>query len=147
MLYISIHQLLTVWNQLDDAYYENNGFGTDTAEIYAYTVSEDHPARRIYQPTDNSTISQMKKENAIQSRKTMCEILETFANMRMCSIMIDDGLFLSKINDKITRTSHPFWEGEFHHRIHVRVIKDEKLKWASLPLIKTKEDLDEDGRI
>lgn len=118
MLHLSTHQLLNVWNELDDAYYGKNGFGSDTAEIYAYAISEENPSATHLGKT-------YARDQALEAAKTMREILELFAEMRQCSILVDGSPFLSKIGDTITKTSHFFWDdtAQFDHRIHIRIVK------------------------
>ena len=105
MMCISQSQLLHVWSELDDAYYGKNGFGSYTAEIYAYTLAEYHPNgnKQFIDPAE--------------TKGTLCKILEYFAEYRNVDVYIEEKPFI--VNGK--RVDHWFWNSAFDYRVHVTI--------------------------
>ncbi len=110
MIHISILQLLRLWSELDDAYYEKNGFGGDTAEIYAYTLLPAHPSADSDAPERMRNKS--KEEDGFQAAKTLLEILNLFAKMRKCVIVVDGR-----------RLGRWFLQEPFDYKVHIMIKK------------------------
>lgn len=58
---VSMIQALSVWSELEQAYYGDNGFGGDTAEIYAYRLARQTPHVTSEQSTS------LKRDNRFQT--------------------------------------------------------------------------------
>jgi hypothetical protein len=110
MINLSQQQLLRLWSELDDALYGKNGFGADTAEIYAYTVLPADPTVDSASPA--AMREKARRENALQAARTLHSVLVLFSEMRDCVITVD--------NDKLGKWL--LFE-PFDHRVHVTVRK------------------------
>jgi hypothetical protein len=67
---MSVRQILSVWSDLVDAYYGKNGYGGDTAEIYAYRLLRDNPTRYL----------------AVDGTQTKNDALAEDANLAACNL-------------------------------------------------------------
>jgi hypothetical protein len=104
MTNISIQQLITLWVELEDAYNGVNGFGSSTAEIYAYTLQPRCPGY------EQGSQSEFCVELELDASKSLYEVLMLFKSKRDCVIFIEDrklGKWLLK--------------ERFQHRLHIRV--------------------------
>lgn len=110
MMSISQNQLLRLWGELMDAYHGKNGFGSDTAEIYAYTLREDCPSRFLL---PEASIS---KESIAGGNRSAADALAglclKFEKDHDCKIRID------RMSIKRWRR---FAGSDFTHRAHVKV--------------------------
>lgn len=89
----SIHQILRVWTELDDAYHGKGRYRQTVAEIYAYWLQPCIPSEL----KDKEIGSEINK----QSYNALIEILELFLEMRRCQIKVDDvPLDLWKVQNK-----------------------------------------------
>ena len=93
---LSARQACLLWSQLEQAYYGDNSYGGNTAELYAYKFGVDRP--------ENSPEVEMEQAGKLYS------LLVLFASQRRCQIWVD-GRRLG------------FWalKRPFVHRVHVRV--------------------------
>jgi hypothetical protein len=107
---ISMTQALGVWSELEQAYYGDNGYGGDTAEIYAYRIQSYSPSALI--PLESGFGAKAREEQANQAGKSLYKLIKKFCELRECSIEVEsadpeillrDGLF---------------------HRCHVRVLRN-----------------------
>jgi hypothetical protein len=105
---VSLDQLLGIWTELVEAMHGVNGYGGDTAEIYAYRLLRFDP-RILHEPW----VKQMRREQAIEARVSVYLILKRFESQfdRRCEV---DG-------------HKSAWEwfqrvDLFDHRIHVKVV-------------------------
>ncbi len=105
MLHLSQSQLIRIWSELEQAYYGDNRYGSDTAEIYAYTVMEHSP---IFA---HDGFDERKQEYYKQAAQTLYKVLTLFETMRGCRIYVN-GL---RLGDWLCRDT-------FEHRVHVRVL-------------------------
>lgn len=106
MEHISMLQALTVWSELWQAYYVKNGYGGDTAEIYAYTLQPRCPI--MEQPLDS--LPEVGIELGLQAAKSLYAILCLFREKHDCSI---------EVNGKVL--GEWFADTPFVHRCHVKV--------------------------
>jgi hypothetical protein len=106
---VSIDQLIGIWTDLVFAYCGQNGFGGDTAEIYAYRLLRFDP--RIVHDGWNK---QVRREQAIEARVSMWLILKRFESQMECRCEVDE---FKSAWDWFQRTDL------FDHRIHVKVVK------------------------
>lgn len=109
MINISIQQLITLWVELEDAYNGVNGFGTYTAEIYAYTLQPYSPG---YKPNSDK---EYNIELELDALKSLYEVLMLFKSKRDCVIYIENrklGKWLLK--------------ERFQHRLHILIVKAKK---------------------
>ena len=98
---ISMNQALSIWDELWHAYYCNNGYGSDIAEIYAYRLM-------AYRPTLNSIPD---KVSVVRAQNSLYALLSKFAHDNDCEIEVDG------------KSLHDWMEEEvFDHRCHVKII-------------------------
>lgn len=110
-MYISIEQALFIYDELVLAKYGENGFGGDTAEVYAYKLMPNVPSYNMHL-TDDETL--MVEKKAAEELYSICEI---FASKHKVNIEIDDidaKLWLNRVRAEIER---------FNYRIHIKVIR------------------------
>lgn len=104
---ISMVQALDIWSELWQAYFGKNGFGGNTAEIYAYTLMPDSPSR------NNSQRRQVT--DGLIAASSLYSLLELFKSRAQCKIEIDGkemGLW--------------FKTQPLLHRCHVKIIRPKK---------------------
>jgi hypothetical protein len=113
---ISMNQALDIWSELWQAYYGKNGFGSDTAEIYAYRLM-------AYNPTyhsglnfnsafrDTERFKKAQEEVCEQAQNSLVALLKKFAAENDCMI---------EVNGKTVDD----WAGSemFDHRCHVKIM-------------------------
>lgn len=108
-MHLSQSQLIRLWSELEQAYYGDNKYGGDTAEIYAYTVMEYSPT--LGQP--EGTFEDRKTEHYEEAAETLCEVLALFEKERGCKVRLDGR----------TRSRWLRECGRFDHRVRVRVLR------------------------
>ncbi len=125
---ISMNQALSIWSELWRAYYGKNGFGGDTAEIYAYRLMPYEPVVASDNPQFRET--QLFKEHSnvaiVKATSSLYALLTKFQIDADCQITIDD-----KEIDEWVKTEI------FDHRCHVRVIH--KATFPNKPIIPRKD--------
>jgi len=114
----TIRQAVDVWGELMDAFYDRNGYGGQTAEIYSYRLEQ-------YSPGVHSTpnkVSDMYVEDAIRIAKDaafallgLCKLFEEKYN---CDIFIHEKT-LSEWERDLNED-----KGRFN-RYHVQVVERE----------------------
>ncbi len=113
MINLSTRQLLVLWSELDDALHGKNGFGGDTAEIYAHTLLSVNPS------ADSSVSNRLRKEakesDAKKAAESLYSVLKLFSKMRDCDIFVENK------NLADVPKSYPFGIEPIYHRIHVKV--------------------------
>lgn len=111
MIHLSQYQLIRLWSELEQAYFGKNGYGGDTAEIYAYTLHE-HAPNLMSSPAKKGTfLGDLQKECYTNAANTLIQVLTLFEKERRCDIQING-------------VSIPEWEKLpelFHHRVRVTV--------------------------
>lgn len=107
---ISMNQALDIWSDLWQAYFGKNGFGSDTAEIYAYRLMPYTPAVHNFCYETESYLSR-KKEVCEQAQNSLVALLKKFAAENDCMI---------EVNGKTVDD----WAGSemFDHRCHVKIM-------------------------
>jgi len=110
---VSTLQALSVWSELEQAYYDNNGYGTDTAEIYAYTLLPNMPSERLHSASDLLDYYLDEYLNAGQVLVSLCML---FAEQRQCAVLIDD----------VPCAEWAAKDFAFQWRVHVKVVRQEK---------------------
>lgn len=105
---ISMSQALRVWSELWQAYYGNNGYGGDTAEIYAYTLQPRTPSMDMEQP--GNSFAGLHDKVGLQAAKSLYALLFLFRNKHDCGIQVN-GRVLGEW----------FMSTPFVHRCHVKV--------------------------
>lgn len=114
----TIRQAIGVWDELVDAYYDRNGFGGQTAEIYSYRLEEYRPSVHLHQ----FNVPEMFKEDAtkiaVDAANTLLELIELFKEKYNCKITID-GLSISEFHKEIKK-----FDG-MAHRYHVKIVSKE----------------------
>lgn len=116
---MSLHQILDVWGDLVAAYHGVNGYGSDTAEIYAYRMLPDCPRRRLSPPGCGGLTDEAHAEAAQAAARNLYGLLATFReHYPDCRIYPDctrsgNGRILGK------------WYTQVHldHRTHVRILR------------------------
>lgn len=103
---------LEVFRQLVEAYHGINGFGSDTAEIYAYHLTPYLPEINFESSKEKAT-----RDMGIIAHRRMVELCRQFERVMDCKLRFDvtrddDGIDL----DEWTSKGWPFV-----HRVHVRV--------------------------
>jgi hypothetical protein len=119
--HISMSQALGVWSELEAAYYGKNGFGRDTAEIYAYRLQEFCPTAAYASGSPSSSIGvEAQREAATRAGRALHELIRLFQAHHNCRVVVMD--YREDGNGE-----HPdiLLEG-FDHRVSIKVMRDEK---------------------
>jgi len=103
---ISIAQALGFWSELWKAYYGENGYGGNTAEIYAYTLMPHSPT------LEKDGFEEIKREAGLQAAKSLHALLVKFQEQEKCKIRINGKL----LGEWFTRRP-------FLYRCHIKVIR------------------------
>jgi len=104
---LSMVQALEIWSDLESAYYGENSFGGDTAELYAYRFLPFSPRATM------GKVPQAVKEQAFQAAGSLHEMLFFFKKVHEDVEFEIDGL---PFDDHLDMD-------EFQHRVHVRVVR------------------------
>ena len=79
----SIDQWLSVWDDLTRAYFGKNGFGGNTAEIYAYRFFP-------YSPRESSVLTKEETDEQNQlAKEAFTLIVQRFMHQWNCEVSID----------------------------------------------------------
>lgn len=84
---ISMNQALSVWSELEQAYYGCNGYGGTTAEIYAYRIQSCNPS--IAFGKESVFGEQAIREQAEKAGTSLYHLIVKFRADRPCSIDVD----------------------------------------------------------
>ncbi len=111
---MSVNQILNIWSKLDDAYYNENSFGGDTAELYVYMFMPYEPSvARIKDDRDfesGSMTAGWAKEAYLRASESMFELFSKFAKDREANITVDE------------KELGPWLKTSFNaYRVHVKV--------------------------
>jgi hypothetical protein len=113
-----MRQAVGVWDELVNAYYDSNGYGGTTAEIYSYRLEE-------YSPGVHSASKELEmyRDDAIristEAAKTLLWIIKMFQEKYDCDITVEDQT-LKEWEAKLDKDSGRCY------RYHVHVIKIEE---------------------
>lgn len=113
---ISMDQALGIWSDLWQAFYSDNGFGSDTAEIYAYRLVGHQPVWNHCPcpegPGQLDTMQRYAWETGVEAKRNLVTLLRHFRQQTLCRIQVD-GIPLGQWDDG----------GALLHRCHVTVIR------------------------
>jgi len=115
MLNITTNQTLDLWSRLEQCYYNDDGYGGNVCEIYEYTLTPRSPGADAAINSSKSIFKDINKELGRAIWFDLMQLLEKFQKDRECELEIDGVKF--KDYNEFTR----------FHRIHVKVIKKEKI--------------------
>lgn len=110
-MYCSINQVVGIWDELRDAMEGKNGFGGDTAEIYAYRLMPNSPSQVLTREGN--------KEDIVRASKSLVEIIDMFRETYGGNFLIN-GINYRQWQKKYGQT--------FDHRVHVQFKKNRKNK-------------------
>ncbi len=115
---ISMNQALDIWSDLWQAYYGRNGYGGDTAEIYAYRVMAYDPvvAAGTFSKTGFDGTSTFKEHADTVyelAASALVHILTKFEVDAECRVEINGKKPIQWIGTE-----------RFDHRVHVKVIHE-----------------------
>lgn len=85
---ISTTQAISLWSELEQAYYDDNKYGGHTAEIYIYRLMPHTPT---WGRTGAILADQWHKEIAEKANGALLELLLHFATKRNCTVLVDGG--------------------------------------------------------
>lgn len=110
MLNLSPQRLIDLWHQLEQCWDRENNYGSDTAEIYVYTICDCRPVMWAGnpKPTDEAVISSGK-----QAAVNLYHVITMFREKRKCDVLIDDR----KFGDWLLNET-------LYHRCHVKIIPE-----------------------
>jgi len=114
LLLVPVHELLSLWSELEQAWHGTNGYGGHVAEIYAYRLWPYSPTAVAPLPADTSLKRGALYEQERIAAACLHALLSEFARRRHCRIEVDG------------RPLGPWLQGErLAHRAHVGVIHAE----------------------
>lgn len=109
---LSMVQALSIWSDLEAAYYGKNGFGSNTAEIYIYRAMPYDPivASLVGVLPESAHARNIGGESYDKANASLCALFSYFSKTREARIEID-GCELGE------------WlkTARYMHRIHVKV--------------------------
>ncbi|MBK7823226.1 MAG: hypothetical protein IPJ61_19770 [Tessaracoccus sp.] len=88
LLRINTLDLLMIWGDLVAAYYGRNGYGTDTAEIYAFRCADPGAAVRM-----RSDATQLADEGALAAAQGLHAVLGLFIQQYRAKVKVDGKLY------------------------------------------------------
>ncbi len=128
MFNCSLNQILKLWSVLEDCKSKVSAFGTDVAEVYAYTLREEHPSHFLLRQNSNSRGTEseiygedIKQEN-LDTGQSLVQICRKFSKDRNCTVLILDVYLDDVLFGSIDVFSEKMKSFEFDHRVHVKVI-------------------------
>lgn len=107
---ISMMQALTLWSELERAYHGTNVFGSDTAEVYLYTIMS-NPPRIEHLNSPNTIMGEIALEEVATANEVLYDFLCLFAKNREAKILVEGEELGPWLKD-----------ARFSHRVHVQVI-------------------------
>ncbi len=110
VLNIPMIEVLKVWGELVECLHGANGYGGDTAELYAYRFAGDSPSRRLL---DKSVRGEADAAAALEARQALHSLLSIF-----------EGVYGARctVNGMSLMLWHSMKNKEpFDHRVHVKV--------------------------
>jgi hypothetical protein len=106
---LSLSTALSIWSELDDAYYGKNGFGGHVAEIYVYKFLEPGP--------HDSMPERFQKEAIREANEVFYNLLAHYAKTRDASLQIQIGN-----RDQVRKLGPWLRKWPQNHRYHVVVL-------------------------
>jgi hypothetical protein len=88
---LSLVQALSLWSELERAYYQKHGFGTDTAEIYLYRLMPYEPtvARADWVGGADGMLKERATEAYQQARTSLLALLTHFATTHEADLWVN----------------------------------------------------------
>lgn len=105
LLEVGTFQLMLLWSELTEAYHGVNGFGGNTAEIYAYRFQAFSPMAHWHK--SEKDVEAIERKAARQLYALLMLFLEYHESAR---IFVDDRLIGKWVA-----------EMRFNHRVHIRI--------------------------
>lgn len=112
----TIKQAVGIWDELLSSYYDNNGYGGQTAEIYSYRLEEYSPGVHKARDIVPDMFKSDEKRIAVDAAMALLGIIKLFLETHECKITIE-GLTVAQWKKEISKGTGLF------HRYHVKVIK------------------------
>lgn len=106
MIYLSMHQALSLWAEFEDCYNEVNSYGGDTAEIYAYRMRSQQYSGKM----------PMYSEDEAQVALSLTNLLRLFCSRRDCK---------AKVGTTVIEADNSSTIPPFSHRVHVSIERNE----------------------
>jgi hypothetical protein len=100
---LSARQACGLWSELEQAYFQQNLYGGDTAELYAYRFSVGELGGACERPG--------AAEDALLAARRLYGLLQLFQEVRRCRLWVSEKAFGSWV------IKYPFI-----HRVHVKVV-------------------------
>lgn len=110
---LSMTQALSIWSELEAAYYGKNGFGTDTAEIYIYRAMPYDPTVAALAGVlhESERARSIAADTYDRANESLCALFTHFAKERGAHIEVEG------------RELGEWLKGaRFIHRVHVKVV-------------------------
>jgi len=124
MMDITMRQALGVWSELESAYNGTNGYGGNTAEIYAYRLQQRDPTAELQ--NHNNLSEAARKEQAGKAADNLKELIAFFLETHDdCTLTIDGEHWQEAFRDG------------FYHRCHVRIRMGTRQSFQPLPPFNT----------
>lgn len=115
----SIDQITNIWSELEECYYDDNGYGGDTAEIYLSRIQSSNTSYITFKGDYNSPLfGEDFRKYDVDGMKTLFSIFQTFEEKKEVKIEVEEFKNYKKFK---FNSSSPIY-----HRIHVKVIKTKK---------------------
>lgn len=108
--------LLSLWSELEQCYYGDNGYGGHTAEIYAYRLMQHSPL--LDAMWQSSAVREAHAEAEQNARNALVELCRLFEKQRDVEIYIDGWANVAEW----AQNTH------FDHHAHVRVVRKREVK-------------------
>lgn len=129
---LSLTQALSLWSELERAYYNDNSYGGDTAEIYMYRLMPYSPMIATTSAGASSgtgMVAEACREAYDAANMALFELLTLFITQRPCRIIVrgrQEGLTPTESSsaDNVHQHLGPWMRtARFEHRVHVQVIR------------------------
>ena len=110
---LSMIQVLSIWSELEAAYYGKNGFGTDTAEIYIYRAMPYDPTVASLSGVlhESERARSIAGESYDRANESLHALFTHFAKTKNARVEVE-----GRELDDWLRTAR------FGHRVHVKVV-------------------------
>lgn len=111
LLTINPFEMMKLWGELVECYYDVNGYGGNTAEIYAYRLMPYSPSVHNGAPMTDLKEQRSQELNAVAAG-ALASLCEEFEQQYECQIEIDGRSITSW---------YMSYRDSFDHRVHVEV--------------------------
>lgn len=112
---LSMEQALSIWSELEQAYYGDNSYGHDTAEIYIHRLLTGAPRNPDHMDL-TGIVGEMTRESYDNANCALHDLLQMFKVSR------------SKVKVEIEGRELGEWlkTARFCHRVHVKVSSEQR---------------------